>query len=354
MTKDSSLSRRRFLEQSASLGLALLGLNGCRAAGEGASPSPPTAGPMAKAAPVAAEAPKSAPAGRSKVVLVKNVAAVGERNQINQAVVAEMLEKGLLALTGADSAQAAWRTFIQPDEVVGLKINCLFGRGASTHPEVTWTIAQSLQQAGVPAEQIIIWDRSDGDLQKSGYTLNRNGAGVKCYGTESDYEPEATSHGSFNGRLSQILTRQITALINVPILKDHSLAGITVSMKNHYGSFDNPGAHHGNNCDPYIADLNDLPVIREKTRLIICDALRPTAEGGPQYSPRHVWTFGGLLLSTDPVALDYWGWRILEARRQETGLGTLEQAGRPPRQLASAAARGVGTQDPDRIELIEV
>jgi uncharacterized protein (DUF362 family) len=348
MTGDPFLSRRRFLERSASLGLALLGLNGCRAAEESTSTPPPPASQVAKAAP-AREA-----AGRSKVVLVKNVAAVREKNQIDPAVVAEMLEKGLLALTGAASVQAAWRTFVQPDDVVGLKINCLFGRGASTHPEVTWAVAQGLQQAGVPAEQIIIWDRSDGDLRKSGYPINRDGTGVKCYGTESDYEPNATSHGSFNGHLSKILTQQITALINIPILKDHSCAGITVSMKNHYGSFDNPAAHHANNCDPYIADLNDLPVLREKTRLILCDALRPTAEGGPQYSPQHVWTFGGLLLSTDPVALDYWGWRIIEERRQETGLGTLEQAGRPPRQLASAAARGVGTNDPNRIDLVEV
>lgn len=352
---DSTLSRRRFLEHSASLSLAVLGLSSCRAVPEAESTPPFPSGPaVASGTPPASEATPPSPRGRSKVVLVKDVAAVRDRNQIDEAVVEEMLEKGLLALTGAASVQAAWQTFFKPEDVVGLKINCLFGLGASTHPEVTRAVVRGVQQAGVPADKIIVWDRSDGDMRKSGYVLNRNGAGVKYYGTEDDYEPNATSHGSFNGRLSRILTQQITALINVPILKDHSIAGITVSMKNHYGSFDNPGAHHGNNCDPYIADLNDLPVIREKTRLLICDALRPIAEGGPQHSPRHAWTFGGLLLSTDPVALDYWGWRIIEARRQETGLGTLEQAGRPPRQLASAAARGLGNNDPDRIELVEV
>jgi len=351
----SSLSRREFLEQSAALGMAIWGLGGCRGTAQTSTAIPDQAvpKPMAPVATSTSEAPVAKGSGRSKVVLVKNPEAV-RGDEIDAEVVAEMLAKGMVALTGAASATEAWKTFFKPEDVVGLKINCLFGPGASTHPEVTAAVAQGIQQAGVPAGNVIVWDRSDDDLQKSGYTITRDGAGVKCYGTNDDYEPEATQHGSFNGRLSKVLTQQITALVNVPILKDHSIAGVTVSMKNHYGSFHNPGEHHGHNCDPYLADLNDLPVIREKTRLFICDALRPTAEGGPGFSPQHVWTYGGLLLSTDPVALDYWGWRIIEARRKETGLKPLEQVGRPVRYLASAAARGLGVNDPQQIELVQV
>lgn len=351
----SSLSRREFLEQSVTLGLAALGLGGCRGTAQSATTAPDQAAqkPMAPVATSTSEAPAAKGSGRSKVVLVKNPQAVrGE--EVDAEVVAEMLAQGMVALTGAASAAEAWKKFFQPTDVVGLKINCLFGPGASTHPEVTEAVAQGVQQAGVPAGNIIVWDRSDDDLQKSGYTVNRDGAGVKCYGTNGDYEPDATQHGRFNGRLSQVLTQQITALVNVPILKDHSIAGVTVSMKNHYGSFHNPGEHHANNCDPYLADLNDLPVIREKTRLFICDALRPTAEGGPGFNPQHIWSYGGLLLSTDPVALDYWGWRIIEARRKETGLPSLEQVGRPPRWIASAAARGLGVNDPKQIDLVQV
>jgi uncharacterized protein (DUF362 family) len=352
---EPSLSRRRFLGQSASLGLAALGLGGCRTANETTAAPSQAASETVTAAPAAPAAESTAPAalGRSKVVLVKDPRAV-QGDRIDPAVVAEMLAKGIVALTGAKSAEAAWKTFLKPEDVVGLKINCLFGKGASTYPEVTEAVAQGLQQAGVPAGNVIIWDMRDSDLQKAGYTIQRDGTGTKCYGTNGDYEPNVTQHGRFNGRLSQILTQQITALVNVPILKDHTVAGITAAMKNHYGSFHNPNEHHDNNCDPYIADLNELPAIRDKTRLIVCDALRPTADGGPAYSPQHVWPYGGLLLSTDPVALDYWGWRIIEARRKETGLSPLEQVGRPPRQLATAAARGLGTNDPERIELVQV
>ena len=58
--------------------------------------------------------------------------------------------------------------------------------------------------------------------------------------------------------LSSILTKMCTYLINVPVLKDHSIAGVTLSMKNHYGTIDNPGSLHGPtySCNPYIPALN--------------------------------------------------------------------------------------------------
>ncbi|HIE52925.1 MAG TPA: DUF362 domain-containing protein [Armatimonadetes bacterium] len=323
------LTRRDFLRKSATWGAIAWGL------GEYGLPA------------------SAAPAGRAKVVLVKDPRVL-RGGKIDPSVVEEMLRRGILALSGAKSVEEAWRSFFRPKDVVGLKLNCLFGPGASTHPEVTMAVVKGVQLAGVKPENILLWDRSDGDLRKSGYRLNRAGPGVQCYGTGGDYEPEVTRHRSFHGRLSKILTRKITALINVPILKDHRIAGITAAMKNHYGSFNNPNEHHDNNCDPYIADLNSLPVIQEKTRLIVCDALQPIPEGGPRFSPRFRWDYAGLLLSTDPVALDYCGWRIIEERRREVGLRPLKQVGRPPRQLASAAKLGLGTNDPHRIELVQI
>jgi len=53
------------------------------------------------------------------------------------------------------------------------------------------------------------------------------------------------------------------------VLKDHGTAGVTLSMKNHYGSVDNPGSLHGGQCDPYIPELNNVPDIKDKTRLIV-------------------------------------------------------------------------------------
>jgi len=140
----------------------------------------------------------------------------------------------------------------------------------------------------------------------------------------------------------------------VPILKDHGTAGVTIAFKNHYGSFDNPGAHHGNNCDPYLADLYSLPAIREKTRLIVCEAIRPLANGGPGLNNQYLWDYNGILVATDPVAMDYQGWQIIEARRKEIGLPPLAQTGRPVRHLATAARMGLGTNDPEKMRVIKI
>jgi hypothetical protein len=47
---------------------------------------------------------------------------------------------------------------------------------------------------------------------------------------------------------------------------------------------------------------------------------------------------------------------MIEHKRAEAGMPTLEAAGRPPRYIATAAdaTHGLGTNDPERIHLIEI
>jgi len=280
------------------------------------------------------------------------MSSVGEVDAtIDQKVLNKMVDEGIKAITGKNDSVAAWKALFKPSDVVGIKVNCLFGVGASTHPEVIAAIIAGLKSANVPEQNIIVWDRNDREMRSAGFVINR-GDGVQCYGTGDDYEPEPTECGSFRGRLSKILTQKITALINVPILKDHSMSGITCALKNHYGSHNNPGDHHGNGCDPYMADLNNVAAIREKTRLIICDAIKPQCNGGPGYKPNFVWEHKTLLFSTDPVAVDYTGWQIIEARRAEIGRKPLAEEGRPVRFIQTAASKGLGRNDPAKIEVI--
>lgn len=263
-----------------------------------------------------------------------------------------MLNAGISSLFGVENPTRALRKLFKPDDVVGIKVNCIAGRELSTHPQVVAAIVSELQKIQIPAENIIIWDRTGRELKRAGYTINNGNSGVQCYGTNvAGYEEKSTGKGSFNGRLSKILTRKITALINVPILKNHGGAGVTIAMKNHYGSFHNPGRHHGKMCDPYIADLNSVDEIKAKTRLVVCDATRAICNGGPGYKPAFVWPYSGLILSTDPVALDTVGTQIIDERRTEIGLPRLAEAGRHPRQLASAAERGLGNATMSRIDL---
>ena len=124
-------------------------------------------------------------------------------------------------------------------------------------------------------------------------------------------------NGSIASLLSRTLTRICDAVINIPVLKDHGIAGVTIALKNFFGAIHNPNKYHEKLGDPYIADLWLVPVIRQKTKLIICDALTAQYEGGPPYKPQWIWNFNSILVGKDPVALDYVGWDIIERKRKE-------------------------------------
>jgi uncharacterized protein (DUF362 family) len=157
-------------------------------------------------------------------------------------------------------------------------------------------------------------------------------------------------------RFSKILTRDCAMVINLPILKDHSGAGVTFAMKNMYGVINNPGDLHPNNCNPGVADLNCIPVVREKVRFTIGDAMTSVYDGGPGFRPERLWQPNALIVGEDRVAVDQTAWQMIERKRAEMGMPKLEAVGRSPRYIATAAdaAHNLGTNDPQRIHLMEV
>ena len=264
------------------------------------------------------------------------------------AVVKEMVHATVCKLAGKAKPEDAWKHFIKPDDVVAVKINCLFGIGAATHPEVTAAVVEGILMAGVPADKIIVWDREDKHLENSGYTVVRD-KGVRYIGVNGEWEEQPTDIHTCKGRLAKILTRECTALVSVPMLKTHVISGMTMALKNHYGSFHNPGDAHGNACDPFLAEVNALDPIRKKTRLIVADALLPVADGGPQARPEWTWEYKAILAATDPVAIDTVGLQILQEQRGKLG--------KPPvkvKCLATAAAKGLGVADLGQIEVVAV
>jgi uncharacterized protein (DUF362 family) len=227
----------------------------------------------------------------------------------------------------------------------------------SSNIQLVTAICQRLQEGGIRASDIVIWDRDTDELERAGFHISTEGNGVRCFGTDRvGYEADLVTYGSVGSQLSQILTRQCDVLINVPVLKDHDGAGVTIALKNMYGVIHNPNKYHPNGCNPYIADLNMLPAIRTKMRLTICDATTASFEGGPGYKPQYSWKNNALIVSQDPVALDYTGWHIIESKRAEKGLKTLEADGRKPHYIAAAAdaQHRLGTNDAQRIALVEV
>ncbi|HJN14715.1 MAG TPA: DUF362 domain-containing protein [Armatimonadota bacterium] len=287
----------------------------------------------------------------SRVVIAKNPA-VTDGGDVVESTLAEMVDAAVVALTGEADAAKAWSGLFSSDEVIGLKPNGLGGPMLSTHQALIHICVERLTSVGLKAENLVIWDQDASKLIACGLDPGTTW-GVPCVPMDSDLDGP-TESGSFSGRITSIVTKKIDGYINLPIIKDHNLAGVTGALKAHYGSIDNPGEHHADGCDPYIADLYSVPAIKDKSRLILTDGTRATCEGGPVYNPMGAWNANLIIAATDPVANDAQIHRIVNERREEVGLPPLEMAGREPKHIATAAARGLGNNDPSRIEVEEL
>jgi uncharacterized protein (DUF362 family) len=288
---------------------------------------------------------------KSRVVVAR------DSQKPNSARLLALLDRTVQALENRDSAREAWGSIVRPGETIGLKVNCLAGRGpgASTTPALVEAICERLQQAGVPAKNIIVFDRLNEDLESAGFRIQPRGGGIRVQGNDGwGYEPELMVYGSAGSLVSKALTRVCDAVINLPVLKDHSITGVTLSLKNLFGAIHNPNKYHVTAGNPYIADVFMLPPVRQKVRLSICEGLVAQYEGGPSYMPQWSWPFNGLIASRDPVALDYTGWQIIERKRAEMGMKPLKELKRAPDYIAAAAQRRLGTNDPRMIDRVEV
>lgn len=286
---------------------------------------------------------------KSKILIASHPEATADM-KINPEIVKKVVDTGIMRYTGKDTVASAWASVLpslSPNDIVTLKVNCI-NRSLSSHPELVDAIVAGLISAGVKESNIIIWDRTNNELTRAGYKLNTENTGVRCFGTDEKdwgYDKQVRLHDQ-DVRLSKILMKT-THLINVPVLKDHGMSGVTLSMKNHYGSVDNPGALHGGRCDPYIAHLNDVPEIKEKTRIIVLDALLGIFRGGPGGQPQ--FTYNSVIFGQDPVALDYTVWTIIREERQKNG-----QDLALPANIITASKIGLGKSDPDSIIIEKV
>ena len=293
------------------------------------------------------------------MVIARDAAVYGGGSTLDALRVQKLLDNAMQSFFDTYDPVSAWKKVVRPGEVVGLKVNTIAGPGLSTHPVLVEAICERLKQAGIRPNDIVVWDRTNHELDRAGFRLSTDPNLVRILGTDSKevgYDESTFSNGSVTTRFSTLLTRTCTAMINLPILKDHSGAGVTLAMKNMYGVVHNPADFHDNNCCPFVADLYASPVIKNKFRLSIADAFTGTYEGGPGFKPQYTWHYNGLIVATDPVAQDYTAWQIIEAKRAEKGLKTLTDAGRPPKYIAVAAddQHRLGTNNPAHINVVEL
>ncbi|MCX6909925.1 MAG: DUF362 domain-containing protein [Verrucomicrobia bacterium] len=310
---------------------------------------------------------------RSRVVIVHDPRSVEFYSPQTERV-ARMIERGVVALTQAADADAAWRQFVKPGDVVGIKVNSAPGPAMGTRHEIVSAVVDALRRVGVPARNIIIWDRSDENLVAAGWELRESGEGPLCFGTlpnagwdsrvyyrvphvgtiiwgDLEFGERELSERS---HYSRIVTERVTKLINIPVLMDNRHVGLSGCLYNiAMGSVDNNRRFQTESLhyDAGIAEICSRPPLSEKLALNIFDALVAQYAGGPKFQPQATWTPGELWLSHDPVALDALALAAIEKRRKEANMPTLRDRGRHVR---FAAEMGVGVDERSKMDIVEL
>jgi hypothetical protein len=295
------------------------------------------------------------------------------------------LDQGLMKLTGKNTARDAWMEFVSPSDQVGIKVNPI--PRLPTSFELTRAVIDGLLEAGIPREQIAVWDRRLFQLHEAGFTAERF-PGIELLGTEvvgpngkytdekgdlwslKNIDRESLSYyadiegvhspdglpfmvnGGKHSYFSKLVTRRFTKIINLPVLKSVRPVGISFCLKNlAYGALSNTSRLHqvGVNAIP---EACAFPCLRDKTVLHIGDALRASYYGGVGAPPRYTWDANLLFLGSDGVAVDLVAQEFLLAERVARGV----QSGLDPADrlyLDIASKLGLGVSNRAKIDLRE-
>jgi uncharacterized protein (DUF362 family) len=275
-----------------------------------------------------------------RVIEVRDPSAIA-RNRVSQPIVRQMLEHAMQELAQEKSAQAAWAKFIKPNDIVGIKINPSGAPACCSSPEILREIITSVQTVGVPARNILVYDRYSYEMDIGSYQALLP-PGVRIVGIQdafvdaSGYDPNIYCAANFFGEwetrsyMASIVGEVVTKIINVPTMKDHSAAGVTGALKNlAYGTFNNVARTHRaphSFTNPLIGLMCTVEPLRSKSVLHIMDGMRQVWHGGPLTQVQNfIDQTGTLLVATDPVALDTIELEAIEKKRRERGAPSLWQ-----------------------------
>ena len=274
--------------------------------------------------------------------------------RIQQAAVGQMLDQGMRALTGESSAREAWAKFIEPSDIVALKVNPSGTPTTTTSIPLMREVIRALNAVGVPSRNIIVFDRNSNQMEVLGYH-NLLPVGVRVVGLDGEwvtggrkrtgYDPNVFAEmNCFGERETRSymgsVVSEATKIVNLPCLKEHNASGVTGCLKNlAYGCFNNVARTHRfpkTYTDPAIAVLCTAAPLRAKAVLHIMDGIRAVYHGGPfAWNPDFVWEAKTLLIGTDPVAVDRIELEIVEQKRRDVGAPSLWD--RNPQSIGSAA-----------------
>jgi hypothetical protein len=324
-----------------------------------------------------------------KVVAVHDAKAMDEKG-VNGKIVAAMFEKGIQSLTGKPPAES-FKLFFDKKDVVGIKVNPVGAGLIATRLEVVDAVIAWLRRGGIPAKNIIIWDRFDYMLTDAGFTAARYpGIGIEGLQTMDEAAAEGKSQDDsrwldkdgrhvseknfdldayyfadveapqdkpylnqhvFNGKYSyfgKLLTKKLTKIINIPVFKNTG-NGVSMATKNlGYGAVCNTNRLHKPIFFDVCTEVLAFPVLRDKLVLNVTDGLRAQYDGGPGPLAQATWFLNSLYFATDPFALDMTCHNLIVQKRKEMKVNVNEHP-MYTEYLRYAQRLGLGIADPARI-----
>lgn len=242
------------------------------------------------------------------------------------------------------------KTFVKPGNKVVVKPNIGWDKSpelaGNTNPALVKEIVKQCFAAG--AKEVVVFDHTCDDWQKcyknSGIETAAKEAGAKVVPADQEsYYEEITLPRAKNLKTAKVHKAIIDCdvWINVPILKNHGGAQLTMSMKNHMGIVWDRGFFHQHDLQQCIADICTMS---KPAALNVVDAYRIMKTNGPRgRSAADVVLAKGLFLSQDIVAVDTAAAKFFNQVREMP----LDKVGH----LAKAQELKVGTMDIDKLKV---
>ncbi len=326
------MERRAFLEM---LAAAQLAAGGRAQAGEYDPPPPPAYRVVTRFAPAAVPGMPGPFPGR--VVRTRSPRATSADGAPDAAVVREMMERGMRALTGEATAPLAWKRFFEPKDYVAIKVNAGGRPYCVSSPVIVAEIVRRLMEVGIPPERTVVYERFKGQLDQVNYaphlpkgTLIEAAEQANRASEQRAYDPLTYVEAQFfseedtRSNMMRLVTERATKIINVPNMKDHGATGVTGCLKNvAYGSFSNVARTHAGGLTHTLTAVGTLAAVeplRSRTVLQVMDGLSAVWHGGP-FAPtkRYLFHPREILFGTDPVAIDRLLLDVIDDKRKAEG-----------------------------------
>lgn len=242
------------------------------------------------------------------------------------------------------------KNFIKSGDKVCVKPNIGWDQpvemAANTNPKLIAEIVKQCFDAG--AKEVTVFDHTCDDWRKcyqnSGIEAAAKAAGAKVVPAHQESYYKSVSIPKGRSLKSAKIHEAIVdsdKWINVPCLKNHGGAQLTISMKNYMGIVWDRGFFHANDLQQCIADVCTY---EKRPILNVVDAYRIMKTSGPRgKSASDVVVAKGLFISQDIVAVDTAAANFFNQAREMP----LEKV----KHLANAQALGLGTMDLEKLNI---